>query len=156
MFACTAMLVLVWPASSPADHLSISANVSALLKERRSTDYWNVEISWTASCQNVTPGKAPVYTGELYMVDVDTGERHYVGAVADTSGGRTVSGKREWYVAARPREQHLKPEFTVNCYETFPEHGGPTTTVTGNAVTIPPRFGGRGGGGGGSGGGSGD
>jgi hypothetical protein len=150
--ACVALLALIWPAASSAEP-RVSATVSALVKERRSTDNWTVELSWTASCQGVSAGKTPVYNGELYMVDLDTGERHHAGGVVDTSGQRSVSGKRDWYVTARRREQHLRPEFTIDCYEQFPQLGGPTITVTGNPVTIPPAFGGRRGGSGGGGGG---
>ena len=152
LLAYTALVALIWPAASSAEP-TISATVSALLKERRSADYWNVEISWTASCQNVASGKTPVYSGDLYMVDLDTDERHYVGGVVDTSGRRSVSGKREWSVSARRREQHLKPELTISCYETSPQVGGPPITVTGNTVIIPRAFGGGRGGGGGGGGG---
>ncbi len=152
LLACTALVAVIWPAASSAEP-TISATVSALLKERKSADTWNVEISWTASCQNVASGKTPVYNGDLYMVDLDTDERHHVGGVVDVSGQRSVSGKREWSVSARRRWQHLRAELTINCYETFPQVGGPAITVTGNAVIIPRAFGGGGGGSGGGGGG---
>jgi hypothetical protein len=151
LLACLALLGLIWVAPSEAQPHT-SATVSAVLKERRSTDRWVVEITWTASCQNIAEGKTPVYSGHLYMVDVDTGERHYVGGVVDTSGQRSVSHKRDWSVSARRREQHLRPELTIYCYETSPQVGGPTITVTGNVVTIPRSFEGRGSGGRGGGG----
>jgi Ca2+-binding RTX toxin-like protein len=124
--------------------LRLSAGVSAELAERENTDYWRVVITWTASCQGVSEGKSPVYNGDLYMVDVDTDERHYVGGVVDASGSGSVTDKREWFVSAIPRAQYLRPELTIGCYEQFPQHGGPTRTVTGDAVVIPPAFDGRG------------
>jgi RTX calcium-binding nonapeptide repeat (4 copies) len=156
LVASIALLGLAWLAAPAVGALQLSASVSAQLKERRGADRWRVEIRWSASCSGVMGGKKPVYNGDLYMVDVDTGARHYVGGVADTSGRGSVSGTREWDVSALRREQHLMPAFTINCYEQFPQSGGPTITVTGNTITIPPAFGGGSGGGGGFGGPGGD
>jgi Ca2+-binding RTX toxin-like protein len=144
------LVALIVPAVSPADHILTSATVSARLKERRGTDYWTVEIRWTAGCQGEDPGTA-WYDGHLYMVDVDTGERIYVGGVVDTSGQGAVSGTREWAVSSIERERRLFPELTIHCYQNFPLHGGREVVVTGTSVFIPPRFAG-----GGSGGGNGD
>jgi Ca2+-binding RTX toxin-like protein len=155
LLACTGLVALIWPTAASAHHITTSATVSALLTERRGEDLWTVEIRWTAGCQGASPGTA-WYEGDLYMIDVDTGERHYVGGVVDTSGQRSVSGTREWAVAARERRQTLFPELTIYCYENFPLHGGREVTVTGTSVFIPPSFGGRGGGGGGGDYGSGD
>jgi hypothetical protein len=145
LVALVALVALVWPAASEASHLRVSVTVSALLKKRTHTDVWLVEITWTASC----PGAAkPWYLDDLYMVDVETGERHYVGGVVDTSGQSSVSRKREWSVSSLRREQHLRVELVdFYCYDTSPLHGGRRVTVTGNVVTIPPAFG-RGSGGG--------
>ena len=144
------VVALIVPAASLADHIVTSATVSARLKERRSTDFWTVEISWTAGCEGAAPGTA-WYDGELYFVDVDTGERIHVGGVVDTSGEREVSGKREWFVSSEDRERRLFPELTIGCFENFPLHGGRDVVVTGETVIIPPRLG-RGGGPGGRGG----
>jgi RTX calcium-binding nonapeptide repeat (4 copies) len=154
-FVCVALLTLGWPAPSPADHVTTSASVSAQVTERRSAGLWTVEIRWSATCRGAAPGTA-WYDGDLYMIDVETGERMYVGAVVDTSGRASVSGRREWFASSRERPWVLKPELTIGCYENFPLHGGPDVTVTGNPVTIPPRFsGGSGGGGSGNGAGGG-
>jgi hypothetical protein len=150
LVAGMAVVALTWPAAGSADHILTSATVSARLKERKSTDFWNVEITWTAACQGASPGTA-WFDGDLYMVDLDSSERHYVGGVVSTSGSSTVSGTREWFVSAIERSQRLMPELTIHCYENFPLHGGREVTVTGSSVVIPPRFAG-GGGGGGSGG----
>lgn len=155
LLVIAASAVLIWPAASAANHLRLSATVSAQLKERENTDFWTIEIRWTASCHGASPGTA-FYDGDLYMVDVDTGERHYVGGVGDASGAQSVTRTREWSVSSLPREQSLRPELTINCYESFPLHGGPTVTVTGDAAFVPPAFGGGDGTGGGGSGGGGD
>jgi len=150
LVGCIALVALAWPAASPADHITTSATVSAAVKERRSTDWWAVEISWIATCNGAKPGTA-WFDGALHLVDEDTGERIDAGGVPHTSGERTVSGQRTWFVSARKRPRRLKPELTIGCYENFPLHGGRDVTVSGNAVIIPPSFG-RGGGGSGGGG----
>ena len=131
---------LIYPAASSANHTTTSATVSARVKERRSADFWTVEISWAAECHGGS-GHI-VFNGELYLVNVDTGERIHAGGVVSTSGRRTFSGRRDSYVASRERAQHLKPELTIGCYQSFPQDGGPNSVVTGNGVTIPPAFGG--------------
>jgi hypothetical protein len=138
------LAALALPVASLADHIVTSGTVDARLKERRSTDFWTVEINWTAGCNGAAPGTA-WYEGELYMVDTDTGERIHVGGVVDTSGQRQVSGKREWFVASADRPRVLFPELTIHCYENFPLHGGREVMTTGTSVFVPPRF--RGGGG---------
>jgi hypothetical protein len=72
-FGFIAVLALLWPAVSPADHVSLTATVSASLKERVSSRSWSVEVSWNATCQGAAPG-AENYTGSLHLVDLDTGE----------------------------------------------------------------------------------
>lgn len=98
------------------------------------------------------PGASPGtawYDGNLYLIDVDTGERIHAGGVVDTSGQSTISGKREWFVQASARERRLFPELRIGCFENFPLHGGREALVTGASVFIPPRFGGGGDSGGG-------
>jgi Ca2+-binding RTX toxin-like protein len=82
------------------------------------------------------------------MVDADTGERIYVGGVVDTSGQRTVTQTREWFVSSADRERRLFPELTINCFQNFPLHGGRDVTTSGEGVFIPPRLSGGGGPGG--------
>jgi Ca2+-binding RTX toxin-like protein len=145
---CAVSLALLVPAVSVADHIVTAGNVSARLKERRSTDFWTVEISWGGSCNGAAPGKA-WFDGHIYMIDADTGERTYVGGVVSTSGERIVSGTRDWFVSSSERPKRLFPELTLSCYENFPLHGGREVIVTGSSVLIPQRFSGGGGGGGG-------
>jgi RTX calcium-binding nonapeptide repeat (4 copies) len=148
LLICAIAAALLVPAASSAHHIVTGATVSAQLKERRSADFWTVEIRWTASCNGASPGTA-WFDGHLYLVDVDTGERIYTGAVASTSGASVISGSRDWYVSARERPQRLFPELTIYCYENFPLHGGREVVTTGTSVVIPPSFSGGGGGGGG-------
>jgi RTX calcium-binding nonapeptide repeat (4 copies) len=151
LLLCVASAALALPASSQADHIKTTGTVSAQVTERRNSDLWIVEIHWTASCQGAAPGTA-WYNGDLYMIDVDTAERIYVGGVVNTSGQQAISETREWSVESLPRSRRFIPELTIGCYENFPLHGGPDVVVTGNEVVIPPSFGTGGRGGGGNGG----
>jgi Ca2+-binding RTX toxin-like protein len=155
LLACAAVLALLVPAASLADHIVTAGNVSARLKERRNTDFWTVEINWGGSCNGAAAGKA-WFDGDIYMIDADTGERIYVGGVGSTSGERIVSGTRDWFVSSIERPRRLFPELTLTCYENFPLHGGREVVVTGSSVLIPQAFSGGGGGGGGDFGSSGD
>jgi hypothetical protein len=148
------LTALFWAPASSAHHIVTAATVEARLKARRNTDFWIVEIRWTGSCNGAEAGKA-WFGGHLYLVDLDTGERIYAGGVVSTSGERTITGSREWFVSSRDRPAQLMPELTLSCYENFPLHGGREVTVTGTTAVIPPKVGG-GGGGGSGGGGSGD
>jgi hypothetical protein len=141
LLAAIASLALMWPAAGSADHIVTAATVDARLKERRSTDFWVVELSWTASCTGAAPGNA-WFEGELYLVDLDTRERIHAGGVVSTSGASLISGKRDWFVASRERSARLMPELTIHCYENFPLHGGREVVTTGSTVIVPRRFGG--------------
>jgi hypothetical protein len=148
--ACLVLVALLVPAAGLADHILTSATLSARLKERRSVNFWAVEITWTGQCEGAAPGKA-WFDGHLWMVDLDTSERIYVGGVVSTSGERLVTEKREWWVSSRERPMRLMPELTLACFENFPLHGGRSVVVTGSSVLVPARYGGGGGGGGGGG-----
>jgi RTX calcium-binding nonapeptide repeat (4 copies) len=150
VLALAAGLALAVPAVSVADHIVTSANVSARLKERRSADFWTVEIDWGGSCSGAAPGKA-WFGGDIYMIDADSGERIYVGGVVSTSGASVVSGTRDWFVSSGERPKRLFPELTLRCYENSPLHGGREAVVTGSSVLIPQAVSGGGGGGGGGG-----
>jgi Ca2+-binding RTX toxin-like protein len=155
LLACAVFAALVWPAASPAGGPMTFASVSAQVTERVDTNTWEVEITWSSTCNGVAQGKEPRHSGDLWLVDVDTGDRTYVGGVVDNSGRQSVSGTRELNVFALPRVQHLQPEFEAQCYEVSPQIGGNVVTATGDPVTIPAAFGGGGGGGGGGSGGGG-
>lgn len=146
------LLALALPVAGSAHHITTAANVDARLKARRAAEAWTVEITWNASCQGSEAGKT-WFDGNLFLVDLDTGERIHAGGVVSTSGERMISGSRDWYVAAHERPARLMPELTITCYENFPLHGGRNVTTTGTTVIIPPWY--RGGGGGSGGGGSG-
>lgn len=135
------------PAVALADHIVTAGSVDASLAGRRGADYWTVNIRWTGACQGAAMGSV-AYDGDITMIDAATNERIYVGGVVDTSGNRSVSGRKEWAVNSIERERLLFPELKLNCYEQFPLHGGREVLVTGASVLIPPRFGGDGGPGG--------
>jgi Ca2+-binding RTX toxin-like protein len=148
------LAALAWPAAASAHHIQTSATVDARVVERRGPDYWTIDISWGAGCTGAAPGTA-WFDGDLFLVDLDTGERIYVGGVVSTSGERVVSGTSEWAVNAIERSQRLMPELMIHCYENFPLHGGPEIVVTGATAVVPARLAGGGDGSGGGSGGSG-
>jgi hypothetical protein len=153
LLVAVALLALIWPAAGAADHLAPAAIVTTAVAERSAPDTWRVDVRWAAACHGAT-GTA-YYEGSLHLVDLDTGERTYIGG----GPGMAAAGVRDRRIAAIAREQHLRPELEITCYVTVPFlHGaGYHIIVTGDPVTIPPRFGdgGGGGAGGGAGGGGG-
>ncbi len=127
---------LVWPAASIADHVTIKASVVAVLKERVGSGAWNVEVSWSVQCIGVTRGA--VYSGDLNLVDEQTGERIYLGGVSHASGTVTQ------IVKAKPYWRRMHPEFKITCGEDLGGHGaGPIVVIgidsaVGGVVLIPP------------------
>src|SRR4051794_40952221 len=102
ILGCLAAGALAWPAASRADHVSITATGSARLAERSGPSSWIVEVTWSVTCAGAAAGKEN-YSGNLNLVDLDTGERIYLGGVS--SG----SGTARQLVGARERERHLTP-----------------------------------------------
>ena len=154
---CAGILLagLAWPAAGLANHISITAEVSARLKQRWTQDSWIVEVSWTATCIGAGPSGAS-YQGFLYLVDVDTGDRTFMGGVS------SAPGKAEQLVHAKARQQRLQPELQISCFDNDTLHGSGTKIVhggdtggVGGIVVIPALHddgeGGQGGGGGGGG-----
>lgn len=156
LVVCVALAALLWPAAGAADHFIPGGNVSAAVTERTAPDVWNVDVRWAGSCQGAA-ADGTYYDGDLYLIEVATGARKYIGGFVPASGVRDTRQT----AAARPRV--LVPEMVITCYVLGPSHGaGYSVTVRGDPVTIPARLG-RGGGGGagggdgpGSGGGGGD
>jgi Ca2+-binding RTX toxin-like protein len=152
LLAGFALAALSWPSGSLADHISITASVSARLTERLTGDSWMVEVSWTSTCNGAGAGGAS-YSGDLYVVDVDTGERIYLGGVSG------ASGKAKQPILVKATERHVLPELRLSCFDNETVHGSASVTIQGGEVVIPARNDngehGHGGGGGGGGGGSG-
>lgn len=150
-FAGMLLALLAWPAASLADHVSIEASAVARLQQRWTADAWLVKVSWIGSCLGAGPSGAS-WSGNLYLVDVDTNERSYLGGVS------SADGEAELVVHVKTKEQHLKPELQISCFDNDTLHGA-STLVRGEGVVIPARNdngeGGHGSGGGGGGGGSG-
>jgi hypothetical protein len=94
-------------------------------------------VSWDATCQGAAPG-AENYTGSLNLIDLDTGERIYLGGVS------SAPGKAVQLVEARSRERRLRAELKISCFEDGSVHaGGPlvvTSDAAGSVVIIPPLF----------------
>ena len=119
-------LVLTWPAASSADHLTPAATVKAQLDERVSSDTWNVRVRWDGNCQGATDDN---YQFQLNLVDIETGERFYVGGGPQPDSFYETTTR----VIAREREQHLRPELEISCFQTSDGlHGSHTIIVTGD------------------------
>lgn len=142
------LFALVWPAASPADHVSIEASVVAVLKERASPGLWRVEVRYSVQCIGVGASGAS-YSGFRSLVDEQTGEKIFLGGITSASFTSTQ------IVASKPDWRRLRPELQVSCGEKATLHGSGFIEVTGGVVLIPPLDGDSGGGGGGSGGGGG-
>src|SRR4051812_24659733 len=104
-FTGIALAALVWPAASLANHVSIEAQVSARLKERFSERSWLVEVSWTANCVGAVGGAS--FAGVLFLVDVDTGERTFLGGVS------SATGKAEQLIYVTTKEQRVRAELQI-------------------------------------------
>jgi Ca2+-binding RTX toxin-like protein len=125
---CAALVVaaLALPSASRADHISITATVTARLKERASSRAWLVEVAWNVQCIGVGSGGAG-YSGNLNLIDVDSGERIYMGGVSG------ASGKADQLVYAKATERHMKAELKISCFEYPSLHGAGPIVVTSGA-----------------------
>jgi hypothetical protein len=145
--AC-ALVALLVPAAGRADHIGISAAVTARLLERSSATTWHVEVRTSAVCVGAAPGRSN-FSGNLDLVDMQTGKLQYLGGVAGSSSRTVVS------VEASREEQVVAPKLKLNCWEDGSLHGADIET-DGNPVVIPARYdtgeGGPDGAGGGNGG----
>jgi Ca2+-binding RTX toxin-like protein len=142
-FAIGCLLSL--PAIGLADHVGVSASAGAQV-ERFGTDSWRAEVTFSVYCQGTGAGGA-FYSGNLSMVDLDTGEDVYLGGISGASG--TTSQ----IFHSTDRWRRLAPMLKVSCGDEATLHGSDTIEVVGGAILIPPRLGGGGGGGGRGGGG---
>jgi Ca2+-binding RTX toxin-like protein len=128
LIACFALVLtaLVWPAAGRADHVSITATVNARLKERASSRAWRVEVSWEVNCVGAAPGSAG-YSGNLNLVDIESGEQIYMGGVS------SASGKADQLVYAKATERHMRAELKISCFEYPSLHGAGPIVVTSGA-----------------------
>lgn len=124
------LFALVWPAASPADHVSVEASVVAVLKERAGPGHWRVEVRYFVQCIGVTRGA--VYSGNLNLHDEQTGERIYLGGVSHASGTVTQ------IVKAKPDWRRMRPELKISCGENLGGHGAGPIVVIGGVALIPP------------------
>lgn len=146
--ASLALVAALLPSAGSADHVGIDARVTAVLKERSPAGNWVVEVTWTARCAGAT-GDAS-FSGNLNLVDDQSGERIYLGGVSSGTGtARQIVGARAYW-------RSVHPELTITCYENATLHGGGPIVSSGAAVLIPPVDGDRSGGGGGGSGGAGN
>jgi Ca2+-binding RTX toxin-like protein len=141
-------IVLASPAPAPADHVSISASVTARLLEERERSV-TIRVSWSVTCNNAT---SPSYYGNLNLVDQATGQKIYMGGV---SAG---SGQADQIVDRLDRDRTMVAVLKISCASTPDNHGSETIEPGSNPVTVPQlgaKIGGGGGGGGSGGGGAG-
>jgi Ca2+-binding RTX toxin-like protein len=124
-----------------ADHISITANVTASVTQRFSSRSWLVHVTWEVTCVGAGAGGAG-YQGTLNLIDVDTGERIYMGGVS------TASGTADQLVYAKATERHMKAELQISCFEYPSLHGSGSITVTssggGFGFVVIPALGGDG------------
>jgi Ca2+-binding RTX toxin-like protein len=129
LFCGLALAAAVFPAPAAANHVSANPQVSARLGERISSQSWIVIVDWSINCAGAAN---PNYTGDLNLVDIDTGERIYMGGTAGPSGSDRQP------VTRRALPRRVMPELKGGCFDGPPQpHGSGTITVTGNTVTVP-------------------
>lgn len=142
-----AVAALLWPSVGLADHVSVEGSVAARV-ERFGLDSWLMKIEFSATCRGVGAAGAS-YQGNLYVIDLDTGESTYLGGVFG------ASGEVAQLFHSTDRWRRLAPLLKVSCFDNGDLHGSDTLQVAGGSVLIPPRLAGGAGSGGGGGGDSG-
>lgn len=141
---------LVFPALALADHVNVSGEVRAELVDPVSRSSQTVVVTWSALCLGAVGDTS--YYGSLDLIDLDTGERTYLGGVSSAAGTVEVSVER------RARVRQLVPYLKISCSIRFADgesHGDGPIELTGVAILVPPLDGGGGASGGGSGAGGG-
>lgn len=138
--AATLLGALLVPVAGVADHIALTGNAELVLT---GTDKETAKLRATAKLR-CTGGVAGglVYSGELFLVDAQTGTERTLGAV----NARTARFK-----AAEPRTNEPRDLFTVlrvSCSEAG-GHGSGVLEFSSEPVTIPAREPGDQGGGGG-------
>lgn len=80
------VVVLLGAAPVAADHLTPSGKIfGTVTAYEGSSSNWTVEIEWVGECHGA-PGGADMYDGDIYVTDLATGERKYVGGFAARTG----------------------------------------------------------------------
>jgi Ca2+-binding RTX toxin-like protein len=129
----TLLAVLALPGLSYADHISLTAELDLRLAERTGSDSWVVEVSWRADCRGVGAGGAG-YQGNLYLVDIDRGERIYLGGVS--SG----TGQARQIVRALDQPRRMRAELRLSCFDNDSLHGSGTSVfVSSGVLFVPPK-----------------
>jgi hypothetical protein len=93
--SCVTLVALVWPATSPADQVSIRASASATLKERVRSGAWRVEVRYAATC--VGDDRGVQFFGTISLVGDKTRESIYLGGVSSQSGRFTQNVESKPY-----------------------------------------------------------
>ena len=135
--------VLAWPPPAGADHVSVSATVTARLLEERERSV-TVRVSWSVTCHNAT---SPSYHGNLNLVDQATGKEIYMGGVSG------ASGQADQIVDRLERDRTMVAVLKISCASHPDDHGSDTIEPGSNPVVVPQLGATTGGGGGGGSGG---
>ena len=142
--AVLALALAAGPGTAAADHVGISADVSATVTEIRDRSVM-VEVSWNVVCTGARGTSS--FSGHLNLVDQGSGESIYLGGVT------SPFGTARQLVERFDHERHLAPRLKISCWEDASVHGD-QTEATGPAFAVPGRrragSGGSGSGGGGS------
>jgi hypothetical protein len=148
--AATSLTVLLaLPGVSKADHVSIAGTVG-LAENKRTPTKVEVRLSWELECPGAAAGAN--YSGNMYLLDQETGEQQYLGGVFSASGLEFHGQERT------DKDRYISALLRISCYEDGSLHGSGNKEIASGQVLIPaadPSGGGGGGGGGGSGGGGG-
>lgn len=131
LVSMVALFFSLLAAPAVADHVTSSPQVSARLGERLSDDSWIVIVDWSINCSGPAPGNA-LYTGNLNLDDVDSGEVIYMG------GTSSASGSDRQPVTRRDLPRQMRPRIKASCFDSgLGNHGSDTLEVNGNPVTVP-------------------
>jgi RTX calcium-binding nonapeptide repeat (4 copies) len=131
LVSSVALFFSLLAAPAVADHVTSSPQVSARLGERLSDNSWVVIVDWSINCSGPAPGNA-LYTGNLNLDDVASGEVIYMGGTSSASG----SDRQPVTRGDLPRQ--MRPRIKASCFDSGPgNHGSDTLEVTGNTVTVP-------------------
>jgi hemolysin type calcium-binding protein len=149
VISASLLALLAVPATSAADHVSISGSVGAVVTEIEPARV-EIKVTWNLTCNGASGGAS--YRGDLYMLDDETGVERYLGGIASASGEVITHEPR----TGHDRQVHATLR-AANCFENSSAHGSQTVEFGSSSVVVPAKEpgGGGGGGGGGNGGGGG-
>jgi hypothetical protein len=130
---CAICVALAVPAASHADHIGISAAVTARLLERIGPTSWRIEIRTSVVCIGARAGGSN-FSGVLHLVELETGKEYFLGGTAGSGGASTLS------VDALEKEHTVAARLKISCWEDGSLHGAGPIEASSNPVLIPARY----------------